>query len=182
MRNGELVRMSKRAGTFVTLRDLLDEVGPDVVRFTMLTRKNDAAFDFDLVKATEQSRDNPVWYVQYANARTHSVVRQAAAAGIGPEALSGAVVPVRLHSGDVVCCSWHVTAISGRCKAAQLHAASRAPSNTARRPKLRTARRARRFSNSESASMAICCPKLVVGNVWRAEGSTEYRPGIGTSS
>ena len=57
--------MSKRAGTFVTLRDLLDEVGPDVVRFTMLTRKNDAPFDFDLVKATEQSRDNPVWYVQY---------------------------------------------------------------------------------------------------------------------
>ena len=72
MRNGELVRMSKRAGTFVTLRDLLDEVGPDVVRFTMLTRKNDAPFDFDLVKATEQSRDNPVWYVQYGHARTRS--------------------------------------------------------------------------------------------------------------
>jgi arginyl-tRNA synthetase len=88
MRNGELVRMSKRAGTFVTLADLLDEVGPDVVRFTMLTRKNDAAFDFDLVKATEQSRDNPVWYVQYANARTHSVVRQAVAAGIAPEPLT----------------------------------------------------------------------------------------------
>jgi arginyl-tRNA synthetase len=88
MRNGELVRMSKRAGTFVTLADLLDEVGPDVVRFTMLTRKNDAAFDFDLVKATEQSRDNPVWYVQYANARTHSVVRQAVTAGIAPEPLS----------------------------------------------------------------------------------------------
>ncbi len=82
MRNGELVRMSKRAGTFVTLRDLLDEVGPDVVRFTMLTRKNDAPFDFDLAKATEQSRDNPVWYVQYGHARTRSVLRQASAAGI----------------------------------------------------------------------------------------------------
>jgi arginyl-tRNA synthetase len=81
LKGGELVRMSKRAGTFVTLRDLLDEVGPDVVRFTMLTRKNDAPFDFDLIKATEQSRDNPVWYVQYAHARTRSVLRQAAAAG-----------------------------------------------------------------------------------------------------
>jgi arginyl-tRNA synthetase len=87
MRNGELVRMSKRAGTFVTLRDLLDEVGPDVVRFTMLTRKNDAPFDFDLVKATEQSRDNPVWYVQYCQARTRSVMRQASAAGIAVEGL-----------------------------------------------------------------------------------------------
>ncbi|MBS0518893.1 MAG: arginine--tRNA ligase [Proteobacteria bacterium] len=87
MRNGELVRMSKRAGTFVTLRDLLDEVGPDVVRFTMLTRKNDAPFDFDLVKATEQSRDNPVWYVQYGHARSRSVMRQASAAGIAVEGL-----------------------------------------------------------------------------------------------
>jgi len=90
MRGGELVRMSKRAGTFVTLRDLLDEVGPDVVRFTMLTRKNDAPFDFDLVKATEQSRDNPVWYVQYAHARTRSVMRQASAAGIVVDRLEGA--------------------------------------------------------------------------------------------
>jgi arginyl-tRNA synthetase len=87
MRNGELVRMSKRAGTFVTLRDLLDEVGPDVVRFTMLTRKNDAQFDFDLAKATEQSRDNPVWYVQYGHARCRSVMRQASAAGIAVEGL-----------------------------------------------------------------------------------------------
>ncbi len=84
MKNGELVRMSKRAGSFVTLRDLLDEVGPDVVRFTMLTRKNDASFDFDLVKATEQSRDNPVWYVQYGHARTRSVMRQAAAPASPP--------------------------------------------------------------------------------------------------
>ncbi len=101
LKNGELVRMSKRAGTFITLRDLLDEVGPDVVRFTMLTRKNDAAFDFDLVKATEQSRDNPVWYVQYANARTHSVVRQAAAARIAPEALSGAVLDRLTDEGEL---------------------------------------------------------------------------------
>ena len=90
LKNGELVRMSKRAGTFVTLRDLLDEVGPDVVRFTMLTRKNDAAFDFDLVKATEQSRDNPVWYVQYGHARTRSVMRQAAAAGVSADGLATA--------------------------------------------------------------------------------------------
>src|SRR6185437_8454904 len=92
MRNGELVRMSKRAGTFVTLADLLEEVGPDVVRFTMLTRKNDAAFDFDLVKATEQSRDNPVWYVQYGHARTRSVMRQANAAGISAEGLESAAL------------------------------------------------------------------------------------------
>jgi len=90
LKNGELVRMSKRAGTFITLRDLLDEVGPDVVRFTMLTRKNDAAFDFDLVKATEQSRDNPVWYVQYGHARTRSVMRQAAAAGVAVDGLDSA--------------------------------------------------------------------------------------------
>jgi arginyl-tRNA synthetase len=90
LKNGELVRMSKRAGTFITLRDLLDEVGPDVVRFTMLTRKNDAAFDFDLVKATEQSRDNPVWYVQYGHARTRSVMRQATAAGVAVDGLGSA--------------------------------------------------------------------------------------------
>ena len=101
MRNGELLRMSKRAGTFVTLADLLDEVGPDVVRFTMLTRKNDAAFDFDLVKATEQSRDNPVWYVQYANARTHSVVRQAVAAGIAPDSLSDAALDRLSDAGEL---------------------------------------------------------------------------------
>jgi len=101
LKNGELVRMSKRAGTFVTLRDLLDEVGPDVVRFTMLTRKNDAAFDFDLVKATEQSRDNPVWYVQYGHARTRSVMRQAAAAGIEPGAVPGAVLDRLVDEGEL---------------------------------------------------------------------------------
>jgi arginyl-tRNA synthetase len=101
LRNGELVRMSKRAGTFVTLRDLLDEVGPDVVRFTMLTRKNDAPFDFDLVKATEQSRDNPVWYVQYGYARTRSVMRQASAAGIAVDGLNSASLDNLADAGEL---------------------------------------------------------------------------------
>ncbi|MET0653905.1 MAG: arginine--tRNA ligase [Hyphomicrobiaceae bacterium] len=77
-RGGEPVKMSKRAGTFVTLRDVVDEVGPDPVRFMMLYRKNDAPLDFDLAKVVEQSKDNPVFYVQYAHARAHSVFRNAA--------------------------------------------------------------------------------------------------------
>jgi arginyl-tRNA synthetase len=80
---GEPVKMSKRSGTFVTLRDVVDEVGKDVVRFIMLTRKNDATLDFDLAKVVEQSKDNPVFYVQYAHARAASVFRHAA------EALAG---------------------------------------------------------------------------------------------
>ena len=82
LKGGQIVKMSKRAGTFVTLRDLIDEVGPDVVRFVMLTRKNDVALDFDFDKVTEQSKDNPVFYVQYANARVNSVLRKAREAGI----------------------------------------------------------------------------------------------------
>ena len=78
MENGEPVKMSKRAGTFVTLREVIDQVGKDVVRFIMLTRKNDAALDFDLTKVMEQSRDNPVFYVQYSHARCRSVLRYAA--------------------------------------------------------------------------------------------------------
>ena len=74
-RGGEPVKMSKRAGTFVTLRDVVDEVGQGPVRFMMLFRKNDAPLDFDFVKVTEQSRDNPVFYVQYAHARASSVLR-----------------------------------------------------------------------------------------------------------
>ena len=74
-RAGEPVRMSKRAGTFVTLRDVVDEVGRDPVRFMMLYRKNDAPLDFDFAKVTEQSKDNPVFYVQYAHARASSVAR-----------------------------------------------------------------------------------------------------------
>lgn len=76
-KGGAPYKMSKRAGTFVTLRDLVDEVGPGVVRFIMLTRKNDAQLDFDFDRVTEQSRDNPVFYVQYAHARSHSAFRRA---------------------------------------------------------------------------------------------------------
>src|SRR5262245_8622224 len=76
-RGGEPVRMSKRAGEFVTLRDVVDEVGPDVVRFMMLYRKNEAPLDFDFKKVTEQSKENPVFYVQYAHARISSVFRNA---------------------------------------------------------------------------------------------------------
>jgi arginyl-tRNA synthetase len=82
LKGGQIVKMSKRAGTFVTLRDLIDEVGPDVVRFVMLTRKNDVALDFDFDKVTEQSKDNPVFYVQYANARINSILRKAREAGV----------------------------------------------------------------------------------------------------
>ncbi len=92
-RNGEPFKMSKRAGDFVTLRDVVDEVGKDVVRFMMLTRKNEAPLDFDFAKVMEQSRDNPVFYVQYAHARIKSVLRNAAEAGFGAlsdEALSEA--------------------------------------------------------------------------------------------
>lgn len=74
--NGEPVKMSKRSGTFIKLRDVIDQVGKDVVRFTMLTRKNDAQLEFDFAKVTEQSKDNPVFYVQYAHARCHSVFRK----------------------------------------------------------------------------------------------------------
>ncbi len=74
-RGGEPVKMSKRAGTFVTLREVVDEVGAGPVRFMMLYRKNDAPLDFDFAKVTEQSRDNPVFYVQYAHARASSVLR-----------------------------------------------------------------------------------------------------------
>lgn len=77
LRNGEPVRMSKRAGSFVTLRDVVDEVGRDAVRFMMLFRKNDASLDFDLAKVIEQSRENPVFYVQYAHARACSILRNA---------------------------------------------------------------------------------------------------------
>ncbi|CUX81972.1 MAG: arginyl-tRNA synthetase ArgS [Roseibaca calidilacus] len=80
-KNGEPFKMSKRAGTFVTLRDVVEEVGADVTRFVMLTRKNDATLDFDFARVLEQSRENPVWYVQYASARVQSVLRKAADMG-----------------------------------------------------------------------------------------------------
>ena len=81
-KNGAPFKMSKRAGTFVTLRDVVDEVGADVTRFVMLTRKNDAPLDFDFARVLEQSKDNPVFYVQYAHARISSVLRKAAEAGL----------------------------------------------------------------------------------------------------
>ncbi len=83
VKDGEPVRMSKRAGTYVTLRDLLEEVGRDAVRFTMLTRKADAQMEFDLGLVVQQSRDNPVFYVQYAHARCRSVLRAAGEPGAG---------------------------------------------------------------------------------------------------
>ena len=77
MDNGRPVKMSKRAGTFVTVRDVIDSVGADVIRFIMLTRRSEQTLDFDFARVTEQSRDNPVFYVQYAHARACSVLRQA---------------------------------------------------------------------------------------------------------
>ncbi|MCB1363738.1 MAG: arginine--tRNA ligase [Rhodobacteraceae bacterium] len=84
-KDGEPFKMSKRAGTFVTLRDVVDQVGPDATRFHMLTRKNDAPLDFDFARVLEQSRENPVFYVQYAHARVMSVLRKAAEAGIAAD-------------------------------------------------------------------------------------------------
>ena len=81
-KNGEPFKMSKRAGTFITLRDVVEQAGRDVTRFHMLTRKNDAPLDFDFDKVLEQSKDNPVWYVQYASARVHSVMGKAAELGV----------------------------------------------------------------------------------------------------
>ena len=104
-RGGELVKMSKRSGAFVTLREVIEEVGKDVVRFIMLTRKNDAALDFDLVEVTEQSRDNPVFYVQYCHARCRSILRHAATEtpGISLDAvaLAGADLNRLTDSGEL---------------------------------------------------------------------------------
>ena len=84
MRAGEPVKMSKRSGTFVTLADVVEEVGKDVVRFTMLTRKPEAQMEFDFAKVVEASKDNPVFYVQYAHARISSTMRKAVAESMGP--------------------------------------------------------------------------------------------------
>ncbi len=111
-KNGEPLKMSKRAGNFVTLRDVVDEVGADVTRFVMLTRKNDAPLDFDFDKVLEQSRENPVFYVQYAHARVSSVMRKAAEAGIpaDPDALAGADLSRLAHPAELVVakklCEW----------------------------------------------------------------------------
>ena len=84
LRNGEPVKMSKRSGDFVTLREVVDEVGSDAVRFMMLFRKNDAVLDFDLAKVIEQSKDNAVFYVQYGHARGHSIFKNAREVVPGP--------------------------------------------------------------------------------------------------
>ncbi|MEM8790751.1 MAG: arginine--tRNA ligase [Pseudomonadota bacterium] len=101
-KNGAPFKMSKRAGTFIMLSDVIDEVGPDVTRFIMLTRKNDAPLDFDFDKAREQTRENQVWYVQYASARTHSVFARAAEAGIAVDdsALAAADFSLLDHEAD----------------------------------------------------------------------------------
>ncbi|WP_170782561.1 arginine--tRNA ligase [Ruegeria lacuscaerulensis] len=102
-KNGEPFKMSKRAGNFVTLRDVVDQVGPDVTRFVMLTRKNDAPLDFDFDKVLEQSRENPVFYVQYAHARVMSVLRRAAEAGIAADdaTLKGADLSKNDHASEL---------------------------------------------------------------------------------
>ncbi|AXT25795.1 arginine--tRNA ligase [Ruegeria sp. AD91A] len=102
-KNGEPFKMSKRAGNFVTLRDVVDQVGPDVTRFVMLTRKNDAPLDFDFDKVLEQSRENPVFYVQYAHARVMSVLRRAAEAGIPTDdvTLAGADLSKNDHGSEL---------------------------------------------------------------------------------
>ncbi|MBB3954852.1 arginine--tRNA ligase [Novosphingobium sediminicola] len=84
LRDGEPVKMSKRSGNFVTLREVVEEVGKEVVRFTMLTRKPEAMMDFDFAKVVEASKDNPVFYLQYAHARICSTLRKGAAEGFGP--------------------------------------------------------------------------------------------------
>ena len=102
-KNGEPFKMSKRAGTFVTLRDVVDQVGRDVTRFVMLTRKNDAPLDFDFDKVVEQSKENPVFYVQYAHARIKSVMRRATDAGIdvSPAALAAADMSRASHDTEL---------------------------------------------------------------------------------
>jgi arginyl-tRNA synthetase len=85
LRAGEPVKMSKRSGNFVTLADVVREVGKDVVRFTMLTRKSDAQMDFDFAKVVEASKENSVFYVQYAHARIQSIKRKVAEAGMAGE-------------------------------------------------------------------------------------------------
>lgn len=100
MRNGEPIKMSKRSGNFVTLRDVVEEVGRDAVRFMMLYRKNDAPLDFDFAKVTEQSKDNAVFYVQYAHARIHSVLRNA---GADPGLEGVDLGDVALSAADLAC-------------------------------------------------------------------------------
>jgi arginyl-tRNA synthetase len=98
MRDGVEVKMSKRSGNFVTLREVVDEVGVDAVRFMMIYRKNDAVLDFDLAKVIEQSKENPVFYVQYAHARACSVFRQAREAFLHADLSDAALATVDLSA------------------------------------------------------------------------------------
>ena len=100
-KDGEPFKMSKRAGTFITLADVVEQAGRDVTRFHMLTRKNDAPLDFDFARVLEQSKDNPVFYVQYANARVHSVLRKAREAGLAVDDLSGTDLSGLTHETQV---------------------------------------------------------------------------------
>jgi arginyl-tRNA synthetase len=102
-KGGEPFKMSKRAGTFVTLRDVVAQAGADVTRFMMLTRKNDVPLDFDFAKVLEQSKDNPVFYVQYANARIGSVLRKSAEAGmdISDAALADVDLGLLSHPAEI---------------------------------------------------------------------------------
>ena len=102
-KNGEPFKMSKRAGTFVTLRDVVEQAGAEVTRFMMLTRKNDVTLDFDFAKVLEQSKDNPVFYVQYANARINSVLRKSREAGIdcSDAALAGGDLAQLNHPAEI---------------------------------------------------------------------------------
>ena len=114
LRNGEPAKMSKRAGTFVTVREVVEEVGKDVFRFIMLTRKNDAPLDFDFAKITEQSKDNPVFYVQYAHARLRSIRRNASAelpeSVIPDKSLNMEIMKLLTHPEELalirLMCSW----------------------------------------------------------------------------
>ena len=113
-RGGDPVKMSKRAGNFVTLRDVTEEIGKDVLRFIMLTRKSDAPLEFDLEKVLEESKDNPVFYVQYAHARCRSVLRHAArdfeTIDQSPDALAAAPVSALTDSAEIALikhlCAW----------------------------------------------------------------------------
>ena len=102
-KNGEPFKMSKRAGTFVTLRDVVEQAGADVTRFMMLTRKNDVTLDFDFARVLEQSKDNPVFYVQYANARINSILRKAVEAGLAVDdaALAAADLTQLAHPAEL---------------------------------------------------------------------------------
>jgi arginyl-tRNA synthetase len=120
-RNGEPVKMSKRSGDFVTLREVVEEVGRDSVRFMMLYRKNSEPLDFDFAKVTEQSKDNPVFYVQYAHARCMSVFRQAAEAfpdlDVASLDLAGAIAGNIVDRASCSCLrSWQNSPVSSRVR------------------------------------------------------------------